>query len=61
MLIDVITADFSYRDTNMDFMWFIYIKKKKLYEKRFSPHPRKKTPQNPTPLNKTDKVPKKTL
>lgn len=56
MLIDVITADFSYRDTNMDFMWFIYI-----YEKRFSPHPRKKPPQNPTPLNKTDKVQKKTL
>lgn len=56
MLIDVITADFSYRDINMDFMWFIYIY---IYEKRFSPHPRKKTPQNPTPLNKTDKVQKK--
>lgn len=54
MLIDVITADFSYRDTNMDFMWFIYIYMKK----DFHPTPEKK-PQNPTPLNKTDKVQKK--
>lgn len=45
MLIDVITADFSYRDTNMDFMWFIYIYMKKDFHPTPGKKPLKTLPQ----------------